>query len=252
MYFLTAFLASLMGFVMGFLGSGGSILTMPTLVYVLGFDPKNAIPLSLVIVGLTATMGFIQRLRQKMVDLTAGLFFGFTGIVGTFVGSRLSRFFTGAEQMILFAAVMMTAAFFMAWRGLKKSSLTPADPGKISYPLAVLLGGIVGMLTGLVGVGGGFLIVPALTSVGLGVPVAMGTSLMVIAFNCLSGILSYAGQTDIDWRTAALFLFFSGSASLAGARLAKNVDGKKMSLAFAVFIFLLGLAILYKNREVFL
>jgi uncharacterized membrane protein YfcA len=252
MYLLTIFLASLMGFVMGFLGSGGSILTVPTLVYVLGFDPKEAIPLSLVIVGLTAAMGFVQRLRQKMVDLTAGLFFGFTGIVGTFTGSRLSKLFTGAEQMILFATVMMTAALFMAWRGLKKSAPTPSDPGKISYPLAILLGGLVGTLTGLVGVGGGFLIVPALTSVGLAVPIAMGTSLMVIALNCLSGILSYTGQANIAWRTAALFIFFSGSASLIGARLAKNVDGKKMSLAFAIFLFLLGIAILYKNREVFL
>lgn len=250
-YALTALLAALMGLVMGFLGSGGSILTVPTLVYVLGFDPKTAVPLSLVIVGFTALCGFTQRARQGMVSFKSGALFGATGVFGTWAGTKLSGLVTGKEQMVLFALVMVAASGFMLKRALTPPCALKTACRAPSVPRVLALGGIVGALTGLVGVGGGFLVVPALTSLGLDVAVAMGTSLMVITVNCVSGVLSYAGKCDFDWRVAGLFVLVSGTASFGGARLAKNVDGKKMSVAFAVFLLLLGTAILYKNRGVF-
>lgn len=249
-YPLAAVLAAVMGFVMGFLGSGGSILTVPTLVYVLDFDPKAAVPLSLVIVGITATMGFIQRWRQNMVDLRAGALFCATGIFGTFAGTRLSDHVTGAQQMILFSIVMMVAAGFMMRRALVPGSQGVSNGALRAKTLA--LGAGVGSLTGLVGVGGGFLVVPALISAGLDVGVAMGTSLMVIAVNCVSGILSYTGRCDLNLRIAGLFVAVSATASLFGARAAKNFDTKRMSILFAVFLLILGVAILYKNRAVFI
>ncbi|MEL6615065.1 MAG: sulfite exporter TauE/SafE family protein, partial [Bacteroidota bacterium] len=164
------------GLVLGLLGSGGSILTVPVLVYLAGHADKVAIAESLAIVGAIAAVGAMPYARQRLVDWHSVLYFGVPGILGTYAGAALSAFIPGAVQLALFAAVMILAAVLM-FRGRKEVPEGEERPRQPLWLIAVE-GLLVGVLTGLVGVGGGFLIVPALVLLGgLSMRVAVGTSL---------------------------------------------------------------------------
>ena len=238
------------GLVLGLLGSGGSILTVPVLVYLAGQPDKVAIAESLAIVGAIASVGAVTYARQGLVDWRAVLDFGGAGIVGTFLGAVAAAYVPGAVQLALFGVVMLAAAGAM-FKG-RAALAGETRPSRPSWMIAAL-GVSVGVMTGLVGVGGGFLIVPALVLlVGLDMRLAVGTSLSIIVLNSVTGFLKYldtltqAGDA-VDWRLVATFAAIGIVGSLVGARLSQRVPQAQLKRGFAVFLVVMGVFILYKE-----
>ena len=234
-------LAALMGITLGLLGGGGSILAVPILKYVVGFGAKEAIASSLAVVGLTNLFAAIGHWRAGNVNVRVALVFGSVAMAGTYLGARLAVFFSGGVQLALFAAVMIVAAYFMFRDNgpkLAEDGLESEFSGKrVSYGLIVVEGLAVGMLTGLVGVGGGFLIVPALVVLGK-VPMkeAVGTSLLVIAMKSAAGFVGYLGQVQISWIYLGLFTAVAIAGSLGGTYLVRYVPQEALKKTFAVFL----------------
>lgn len=255
MMLLAAALAALVGLSLGLLGGGGSILTVPIFVYVLGFETKQAIAASLAVVGAVSLFGAAGHWREGNLNLRLAGTFGAVAMAGTFLGARLGTLLSGAVQMTLFAGMMLIAAFLMArpdpfqrrWKeGREVIRRLP--------PRTIVIAGLcVGMMTGLVGVGGGFMIVPALVLLGH-VPMkqAVGTSLLVIAMNSAVGFLGYAGHVDVPWGTLVLFTAVAIGGILTGTRLSRSVPQRTLKRVFAVFLVVIATFILYKNRGVFL
>ena len=178
-------LATLIGFSLGIMGRGGSILTVPILVYVLKMDPKLSIALSLAIVGITSLVGVFNHFRAKNINLKVAALFAPFAMVGTFLGAKISKFMTGEVQLILFAIIMLMASVLMI-KGRKEAE---EEEKEIKIPLLGAQAIVVGIVTGLVGVGGGFLIVPALVLLtGLSMKRAVGTSLFIIALNSFQAL----------------------------------------------------------------
>lgn len=249
-------LAALIGLTLGLLGGGGSILTVPIFVYILGIETKTAIAMSLAVVGTTSFFGAISHWRAGHVNLRIALVFGSVAMVGTYLGARLAVFFSGAAQLALFASVMLIAAFFMfrEKREASEPEVGGEAPGiELPFPLIVAEGIAVGVLTGLVGVGGGFLIVPALVLLGK-VPMkqAIGTSLLVIAMKSAAGFYGYLGQVEIAWGFMAMFTGVAIVGILAGTYLVRFVSQEALKRWFAVFLVVMGVFILYQNRGVFM
>lgn len=246
-------LAALIGLSLGLLGGGGSILTVPVFVYVLGFGAKEAIAMSLAVVGATSLFGVVGHWRAGNVNLRVALIFGVVAMIGTYLGARLAVFISGAAQLTLFAGVLLLAAYFM-FRGRKPSEVRDRTAGRrMPIGLIAVEGIAVGVLTGLVGVGGGFLIVPALVLLG-GVPMkeAVGTSLLVIAMKSAAGFVGYLGQVDVDWLFMASFTGIATLGIVAGAWLVRYVPQAALQRAFAMFLVVMGTFILYENRGAFL
>ncbi|ATB41784.1 permease [Cystobacter fuscus] len=247
-------LAALIGVSLGLLGGGGSILTVPILVYVLGFEPKESIAMGLAIVGTTSLFGAIGHWRAGNLQLRAALVFGAMAMGGTFVGARLSVFLPGTVQLVLFATVMLVAAVFMA-RNARRELTTPAtgaEPRAASFPLIAASALGVGALTGLVGVGGGFLIVPVLVlRVGLPMKQAVGTSLLVIAFNSFVGFAGYLGHVNVAWGALTLFTGLAIAGSVGGTWLSRFISQATLKRAFAGLLVVMGVLILYENRRTF-
>jgi hypothetical protein len=178
---LTAALAVLVGVALGLLGGGGSILMVPLLAYVAGMDAKHAIATSLLVVGIASVVGVIAHARAGRVQWRTAVLIGVAAMAGAYAGGQLAHFIPGTVLMIAFAAVMVAAAIAML-RGRKDTHTTP-ERGQLPRPTMIALTGVaVGVLSGLVGAGGGFLLVPALALLaGLEMPTAVGTSLVVIA-----------------------------------------------------------------------
>lgn len=244
-------LAALVGLSLGLLGGGGSILTVPVLVYVLGFAAKPAIAMSLPIVGVTSLMGAAFHWRLGNVRIRTAFTFGLLAMVGAFAGAKLAVFLDGATQLTLLAVVMLLAAASMLREGGKLSSdEISARPLRILMLVPVALG--VGVMTGLVGIGGGFLVVPALVVLAR-VPMrqAIGTSLLVIAMNSAAGFVGYLGTVDFDWSFLAGFTAAAVGGALAGSALAAYVPQALLKRSFAVFLVAMGGFVLYKNREAF-
>lgn len=237
-------LALLIGLSLGLLGGGGSILTVPIFHYVLGYGVKPAIAMSLAVVGVTSAAGALGRLRAGDLNLRAVLTFAPVAMLGTFGGARLALLVPEPAQLILFATTMLTAAVFM-WRGRSTESGTPVRPHLF---LLGLIAGAVGLLTGLVGVGGGFLIVPALVLL-LGVPVkeAVGTSLGVIALNSAAGFAGYWGTVPMDLPIMAAFAAVAIAGVVVGTRLGRSVSPGHLRRGFAVLLVVLGAAILLRS-----
>jgi uncharacterized membrane protein YfcA len=238
-------LAALIGVTLGLLGGGGSILTVPVLVYVLGFAAKPAIAMSLPIVGVASLVGAASHWRKGNVRVPTALTFGALAMLGAFVGARLSVLLTGAAQLVLLAVVMLAAAASMLRGGVREAAV--AAPPRLALLAPVALG--VGVLTGLVGIGGGFLVVPALVLLAR-VPMrqAVGTSLLVIAMNSASGFAGYLGAVRLDWGFLAGFTAAAIAGSLAGTALSSHVPQAALRRAFAVFLVVVGSFVLYRNR----
>jgi uncharacterized membrane protein YfcA len=247
-------LAILIGLSLGLLGGGGSILTVPVLVYALGMEAKTSIALSLAIVGATALIGSVTHWKAKNVNFKIAVIFGPVAMIGTFLGAKLSAFMSGATQLILFAIVMLIASFFMI-RGRKDSDTTEEEMLSHKLPLTLIIieGLVVGVLTGLVGVGGGFMIVPALVLLAK-VPMkqAVGTSLSIIAMKSFAGFIGYMGTIEIPWTFLTIFTGFTGIGIVIGTILVKYVPQKILKKIFGVFLIVMGIFILYKNKSKFM
>jgi len=241
--------ALLVGLVLGLLGSGGSILTVPVLVYLVGEPSKLAIAESLGIVALISLVGAMPFAIRGMVSWRSVGLFGGPGIVGTYLGAYLSQFMVGALQLALFAGVMLLAAVMMF-----RDDSTAGEASGLRAFWKVMLDGLgVGVLTGLVGVGGGFLIVPALVLLcGLSMRRAIGTSLLIIALKSISGFVKYVdvmaeAGLSIDWKLVGLFSAVGVVGSIVGGRIGAYVPQARLKRGFAVFLVIMGVAILGQN-----
>ncbi len=236
--------AALIGLSLGLTGAGGSIITLPVLVYLAGVAPKEAVGLSLFIVGAAALAGALQRLRGGGIHVMAALMFALSGMLGAAFGARLTPLVSGQLLMILFAALMIVVAANMLLG--KKDELTPCAECK---PLRCLLAGLaVGVLTGFIGVGGGFLLLPALVKFAkLPLRQATGTSLAVIAFNSAAGFLGHFGEGPPRWPLALLFAGIAASGVLAGTALAKRLPVARRRQGFAVMVIATGAFVLWQN-----
>lgn len=235
------------GAALGLLGGGGSILTVPIFVYVLGYPAKDAIAMSLAVVGVTSLVGVLGHWRSGNVRGRTAVVFGGVAMGGTLAGARAAALLTGTTQLVLFGCVMLGAATVM-FRGARRASMAAASaPAKHGGAALVAAALGVGALTGLVGVGGGFLIVPALVMLGLPMRAAVGTSLLVIAGNCAVGLYGYLGQVHLAWADAALVTAGTVPGILAGTYANQFVPQATLRQAFAVFLVLVGAFILYQN-----
>lgn len=241
-------LATLIGLSLGLLGGGGSILTVPILVYVLGMDAKLSIALSLAIVGATSLLGVYGHYKKGNVNFKVAAIFGPVAMGGTFLGAKISAYMSGQTQLIIFAIIMLLASIFM----LKGRKDVEEKDVKLNYALIVAEGLVVGIITGIVGVGGGFLIVPALVLLaGQSMKKAVGTSLLIISLKSFSGFVGYIGQVQIPWMFLLQFTAFSGVGIFVGSALVQYVSQTALKKAFAVFLIIMGIFILYKNRDTF-
>ncbi len=239
------------GLSLGLLGSGGSIVTVPVLVYLFGQDEKVAIAGSLAIVGTIAAAGSLQYMRARMVDWRSVLLFGAPGMLGTYLGAWSAAWVAGIVQLALFAVVMLVASWFM----LKPAKPLPAvdHPAARSIPKIMLDGLLVGVLTGLVGVGGGFLIVPALALLGgLSMHRAVATSLVIIALKSFSGFFKYldvlqAQGQSLDWPVIGLVTVLGIAGSFAGNHIATRLPQQKIRKLFGVFLIVMGVFILFRS-----
>lgn len=234
-----------MGIVLGMTGGGGSILAVPILIYLLEVAEKSAIATSLLLVGATSAVAMLGYLRQGHVDLRIGAIFGLFGMLGAYIGGFLAKFLPGSLLIALFAALMLGAAFAMF------RSNGGADEGDTSgaKPLPILSigveGVVVGIVTGLVGAGGGFLVVPALVFMsGLPMKRAVGTSLMVITMKSFAGFAGYAAHAEVDLRLAGAMIALAVVGALIGSNAAKYVDGDKLKKGFGVFVLMMGVFVL--------
>lgn len=240
-------LSVLVGVSLGFFGGGGSILTVPLLVYVFGLDPKEAIASSLLVVGAASATGMVQHGRAGHVEWRTGFVFGGAGMVGAYLGGRAGAWVDGELLLLLFAAMMGLTSVAM-WRGRRTPPGAAVREPRIGRLLAQGLG--VGLLTGLVGAGGGFLIVPALALwAGLPMPAAVGTSLLVIVMNTLAGFSGYASHVAIDYPLVGVVSAAAIVGSFLGAALAHRVDPAALRRAFALFVVAMAIVIFVRETE---
>ncbi|MGV0739620.1 sulfite exporter TauE/SafE family protein [Mycobacterium syngnathidarum] len=238
---LAVALAVLVGVSLGLLGGGGSILTVPLLAYVAGMEAKQAIATSLVVVGVTSAVSTLSHARAGHVQWRSGLLFGAAGMVGAYLGGLLSYVVAGSVLLIAFT-VVMTATGIAMIKG--RNACTPTAR---TMPIAkVLLMGLgVGVVTGAVGAGGGFLVVPALALLGgLPMPVAVGTSLLVITMNSAAGLAGHLSTVPIDWTIAGAVTAAAVLGSLLGTRLAAHVDPDVVRRGFGWFVLVMASVIL--------
>jgi len=251
--------ALFIGLVLGLIGGGGSILTVPILVYALSLDPVVATGYSLFVVGTTSLAGAIQHIKKRMINFKIAIIFAipaFTAVyltraylipaipndlfaIGSFMVTK------NLAIMLFFAVVMLMASIAM----IRDKKQPPEEkPDKIHYPILILQALGVGMVTGLVGAGGGFLIVPALIFLA-GIPIkrAIATSLFIIAINSLIGFVGDVQNLDIDWTFLVSFTLVSIAGIFLGMWLNRFIDGKKLKKGFGWFVLIMGVYIIFKE-----
>ena len=231
------------GLVLGLLGGGGAILAVPGLVYILGVEPHAAIAASLAIVAVGALTGLLVHARQGRVAWATAIQLGLTGVVGSIAGAWLGQLVPGERLLALLGLFMLLAAWLMVRRPSVEGDR--ASPPRWQAPL---MGLGLGLLTGFFGVGGGFLIVPALT-LGLGLPMrqAIGTSLAVITMNALAGVVGYLGGGIVDWPLTVLVSLGAVGGALVGGRLAGTVPERGLRRGFASMVALIAVYLVYRN-----
>lgn len=244
MNILTLIGAAFIGLSLGLTGAGGSIITLPVLVYIAGVPAHEAVGISLFVVGIAALVGAIQRIRLGEFHASAALMFGASGMIGAMIGARLTSLVSGQVLLIFFAVLMLVVALNMLL-GAKKDLTLPAE----CRPLRCLLAGLgVGVLTGFIGVGGGFLLVPALIKFArLPVRTATGTSLTVIAFNSASGFYSHFGQAPPHWSLTLIFALMAVAGVMVGTAFASRLPAKRLQQVFAILVLTTGTYVLWQN-----
>ncbi len=249
-------LALVVGLSLGLLGGGGSVLTVPIFVYVMGFEAKQAIAMSLIVVGAASLVGAARHWRAGRVDLRVAIIFGVIAMAASYAGARLARLVSGPVQLLLLAIVVCVAAISMLRRARPDPPPSADGPDiDVVSPLSVVrlmpvaIG--VGLLTGLVGVGGGFLIVPALVLLGrVPIKLAIGTSLFVITMNCAAGIVGYLGHVTMPWGIVGMFTAVAIGGLVAGTHLVGIVSPVALRRGFAVLLMCVGTFVLAQNRRV--
>lgn len=243
---LTLLFSVLIGLSLGLLGGGGSILTVPILTYVAGLDPKEAIAASLFVVGVTSAFSAISHARNRRVKWRTGLIFGAAGMAGAFLGGLAGGYIPGAVLMIAFALMMIATSVAMI-RG-RKNGAAKTHSGELPIGKVIIEGLVVGLVTGLVGAGGGFLVVPALALLGgLSMPVAVGTSLVVIAMKSFAGLAGYLTTVSLDWALIGAVTLAAIAGSILGARLAGRIPEAALRKGFGIFVLVMGVFVLVQE-----
>jgi uncharacterized membrane protein YfcA len=243
MFTFALVLAALIGLSLGLLGSGGSIITLPVLVYVAHIPVQQAVGMSLVIVGGTSALGTLLNLRQGAFDWRAAAFFSVSGMAGAFVGAKLTHLVSAPMLMFLFGALMLVVGIRMLRNGAAKAAAQKCRPVR-----CLAVGSAVGGLTGFLGVGGGFLILPALVLfAGLEMKPAIGTSLAIIAVNCVGGLVGQLRYVNFDWRLTLGFLLAAIAGMFVGSMLAKHLSAAVLRRGFAGCVVLLGFVLAARN-----
>ncbi|MDP2188094.1 MAG: sulfite exporter TauE/SafE family protein [Sphingobacteriaceae bacterium] len=255
------FAAALIGLSLGLIGGGGSILTVPVLVYLFGIDAVTATAYSLFVVGATSLVGAFPKYKDGLVDLKTALIFGAPSILAVyFTRAYLVPFipdqvlsigdFDLSKRLLLmglFALLMVFASISMIRNKKPVVQATSGEQG-FKYGLILIEGAVVGVLTGLVGAGGGFLIIPALVLfTGLPMKKAVGTSLLIIAAKSLIGFTGDLGHLQPDWQLLLIVTGIAIIGILLGNRLARQIDGDKLKKGFGWFVLVMGIYILIKE-----
>ena len=233
---------ALIGTLLGLLGGGGSILAVPALVYVLHLDVKQAIPISLIVVAAASAVGAIPKLRAGHVQWRLAAVFAAAGIPAAFVGTAVGRHLPQSAILIGFATVMVIAgARMLRDQSNTGTACTVGDSGinwRRCASRSIPAGLLVGLLTGLFGVGGGFLIIPALVvMLGVEMPIAVGTSLVIIVANSVAGFLGHVGDISIDWSITAVFVGAAMATSVIAGHLGTRLDTTRLQRWFAYLLF---------------
>lgn len=238
----------LIGVLLGMIGGGGSILTVPILVYVLGLDVHEATATSLVIVGTTSLFGATPHARSGRLAYRTALLFGGIGIAGAIAGTALSRHVSGTVLLALFGAVMLVVAGRMARKKSQPTASTSEIDEGAGVPAVVSAGLGTGFMTGFFGVGGGFLIVPALTLLlRLPMRLAIGTSLAIISINSMAGIAARGGIDGIDYPLALSFIAGGAAGAIAGGNLAGRINEQRLASGFAALVATAGVYLMVRN-----
>jgi len=233
------------GLLLGLLGGGGSILTVPALVYLAGQAPQAAVTTSLAIVGVNSAVGVYFHRRQGALNWRVALLFGGVGVLTAYLASRLSGFFSPQALMIAFALLMLFVGGMMALPRRIPDVTFSTRPGLLSI---LASGAGVGLLTGVLGVGGGFLIVPALVLVvGLPMAEAVSTSLIIISANSLAGLIGHWNQGGFNLSLALVFVFAGLGGAALGARLAARLPAERLRQGFGILVIALGIFLLLDN-----
>ncbi|MFV8378004.1 sulfite exporter TauE/SafE family protein [Flavobacterium sp. LB3R33] len=264
MEYIGYFTSILIGVALGLIGGGGSILTVPVLVYLFAIEPVIATAYSLFIVGLTSAVGTVGYFKKGLVNIKTAIVFGIPSIIAVFTTRALivpaipKEVFSIGEfivtknllMMLLFAVIMIAASYSMIKKD-KKIIEEKSEEQKFNYPLILIEGAIVGVITGLVGAGGGFLIIPALVVLSkLPMKEAVGTSLVIIAAKSLIGFFGEGGENGINWQFLLTISAFAIVGIFIGTALSKKIDGNKLKPAFGWFVLVMGIYII--TKELFL
>ena len=251
----------LIGISLGLIGGGGSILTVPVLVYLFHIDPIQATAYSLFIVGASSLVGAWTKYKQGFVNLKTAIIFGIPSIIAVFatrkfllpaIPNEIAEFggiiVTKSLMMMLLFAILMVAASFSMIRSSTSSIELKEEDQKFNYPLILLEGALVGMLTGLVGAGGGFLIIPALVMLSkLPMKQAVGTSLLIIAAKSLIGFTGDLGNSTMNWTLLLTVTALAIAGIFLGDRLSKRIDGNQLKKGFGWFVLVMGLYIIVQQ-----
>ncbi len=245
------------GLSLGLLGSGGSILTVPVLVYLVGQEEKVAIAGSLAVVGMIALAGALPYLKDRLVQWRSVWLFGIPGMLGTYLGAWSSVYVSGAVQLVAFAVVMVLASYFMLRKTCSDVDAS-REGAAVQRPMAkiALEGLVVGVVTGFVGVGGGFLVVPALVLLGgLSMHQAVPTSLVIIALKSGTGFIKYLDVLEkenlsLDWMVIGVVTSLGILGSFAGSALAVRLPQDSLRRYFGWFLVAMGAFILYRSVPV--
>jgi uncharacterized protein len=239
-------LALAIGVSLGLLGGGGSILTVPVVHYVLGVPAHDAIAMSLVVVGVTSAVALVPHARAGRVRWPIGLVFGAASMSAAFVGGRLGAAIPGAILITAFAGMMIVAGTAMLTRARRAAPpATAATAGALRIEQVLALGLGVGLLTGILGAGGGFVVVPSLILFGgLAMRDAVGTSLLVIAMNSFAGLAGVAAHASIDGRITAAVTAVAAAGSLVGTRAGRRLSATVLQRTFGWFVIAVACSIL--------
>ncbi|MCD2259427.1 sulfite exporter TauE/SafE family protein [Psychroserpens luteolus] len=253
--------ALLIGLVLGLIGGGGSILTVPILVYLMFINPVTATAYSLFVVGVSSVFGTFQNIKKGLVDFKTAIVFAIPAFIAVYLTRKFlvpaipSEIFTigdftltkNVAIMVFFAIVMLLASISMI-KERKVAVDTSSEDVKFNYPLITIEGFVVGVLTGIVGAGGGFLIIPALVLLAkLPMKKAVGTSLLIIAVKSLIGFIGDIENLNIDWAFLLIFTAISVVGIFIGTYLSNFINGKKLKKGFGWFVLIMGVYIILKE-----